>query len=523
MKLNPTILAILLGASTLGYLKAQQTVVESPTTAPTDSTVGQLTTLPTKESEPELKAKPAELEPAKETLSVDFPDEDVRNVVRNVADLYELNIIIPDTLQGRVSIKLKDVTWRQIFRSVLEQKGHGFREEDGVIKILTMDQMASEPPKTVVVKMNNVSITNIKPILDPLLSAKREKTETSPEVRGGNIVLNSFSNELIITDLPQVAEQVAAMAKRLDVEPRQVVIETKFIEVSRAASLEMGARFDTNNTFSGSSNRLQTTTLANGTTSQVGTFNALLSTQDLQVALRLLAGTSQSKIVSNPTVIAISGRPSLIEVKRLEPTVQESVGNGDNSNVARTITYDEKIYEGVTLTVTPNISTNDLVNLGIEAEKQDLPQNSRIAAADLVRRKAKLEMIIKNGYTAAIGGLLDTVNDKSNSRVPIIGDIPVLGNLFKQKQDRQTERNLMIFITASILVPSSTTYENLVTPSRMSDLDLTPRDLEGVTYNDKISPEERELLDRAKAERKAKQDAKILNYLQPKPVKGGAK
>jgi general secretion pathway protein D len=378
--------------------------------------------------------------------------------------------------------------------------------------------MASEPPKTVVVKLNNVSITNLKPILDPLLSPKRDKTETSPEVRGGSIVLNSFSNEIIITDSPQVAEQVAAMAKRLDVEPRQVVIETKFIEVSRSLSREMGVRFSTNNTFSGSPNTLTTGSLGAGVTPEtVGTFNAFFDSQDLKVALRMLAANSRSKIISNPTVIAISGRPSVIEVKRLEPTVDETVGNGDNSKVARKIVYDEKIYEGVSLKVTPNISTNDLVSLGIEAEKQDLPQNSRIDAADLVRRKAQLEMIIKNGYTAAIGGLLDTVNDKSNSRIPVLGDIPVVGNLFKQKQSRETERNLMVFITASILEPSKTTYDNLVSPSRLRDLDLTARDLEGVTYNKKISPEERELLDRNTAARKAKQDAEILNSLQDKP------
>src|SRR5687768_566596 len=107
----------------------------------------------------------------RDTLSVDFPDEDVRNILRNVADLFELNIIMPDTLQGKTTIKLRDVTWRQIFQSVLAPVNYTYVEDGNIIKIISNDSLLQEPVSTDVFLINYARASDILPTINSLVDA----------------------------------------------------------------------------------------------------------------------------------------------------------------------------------------------------------------------------------------------------------------------------------------------------------------------------------------------------------------
>ena len=105
----------------------------------------------------------------RDTLSVDFPDEDIRNILRNVADLFELNIIMPETLQGKTTIKLRDVTWRQIFESVLGPVGYTYKEEGNIIKIVSNESLLQEPTSTDVFLINYAKASDIQPTITSLI------------------------------------------------------------------------------------------------------------------------------------------------------------------------------------------------------------------------------------------------------------------------------------------------------------------------------------------------------------------
>ena len=105
----------------------------------------------------------------RDTLSVDFPDEDIRNILRNVADLFELNIIMPDTLQGKTTIKLRDVTWRQIFQSVLAPVNYTYVEDGNIIKIISNDSLLQEPVSTDVFLINYARAADILPTISSLV------------------------------------------------------------------------------------------------------------------------------------------------------------------------------------------------------------------------------------------------------------------------------------------------------------------------------------------------------------------
>jgi type II secretory pathway component GspD/PulD (secretin) len=159
---------------------------------------------------------------SQDTLSVDFPDEDIKTILRNVADLFELNLVVPDTLAGKTSIKLRDVTWRQIFQVVLSPVGYSYVEEGNIIKIVSNEQLNLEPGTTEVFLINNAKADALKPTLDAMVDA----------ATGGKIVVDGRSNALIITERPSRMVKIRKIIEALDKATDQVMLESKFIEVT---------------------------------------------------------------------------------------------------------------------------------------------------------------------------------------------------------------------------------------------------------------------------------------------------
>lgn len=166
----------------------------------------------------------------RDTLTVDFPDEDIRNILRNVADLFELNIIMPDTLQGKTTIKLRDVTWRQIFESVLSPVGYTFREEGNIIKIVSNESLLQEPTSTDVFIINYARAADIAPIVNSLVDA----------AAGGKIVVDVRSNSLVITERGSRMNRIRPIIEQLDRATEQVMIESKFVEVTGSDVKNLG-------------------------------------------------------------------------------------------------------------------------------------------------------------------------------------------------------------------------------------------------------------------------------------------
>ena len=142
----------------------------------------------------------------KDTLSVDFPDEDIRTILRNVADLFELNLVIPETMQGKTSIKLRDVTWRQIFEVVLTPIGYTYIEQGSIIKIVSLESLAQEPVNTEIFVFNYARASEILPIVSSLVES----------AAGGKIVVDARSNSLVITERPSRLNRIRPIITQLD-------------------------------------------------------------------------------------------------------------------------------------------------------------------------------------------------------------------------------------------------------------------------------------------------------------------
>jgi type II secretory pathway component GspD/PulD (secretin) len=209
-------------------------------------------------------------EKTKDTLSVDFPDEEIRSILRNVADLFELNLVVPETLQGKTSIKLRDVTWRQIFQVTLAPVGYTFVEDGNIIKIVTVDSLNLEPVTTDVFIINYAKAEDIKKSVEPLVEA----------AAGGRVIVDTRSNALVISERPTRLTRIRSIVERLDKATDQVMIESKFIEVTDRDVKNLGVKWNSLNgyqisagPFNQTFNRSRTGGYNNGTDLSNGSSN----------------------------------------------------------------------------------------------------------------------------------------------------------------------------------------------------------------------------------------------------------
>lgn len=491
---------------------------------------------------------------ADETITIDFPDEEIRSVLRNVADLYELNLVIPDTLVGRTSVKLREVTWEQVFNVVLAPVGYTHIKDENIIKIVSREELAMEPTDTRVFLINFARAEDILKTIEPMVS---------PEI-GGRVQVDIRSNALVITERPSRMEKIQEVIDRLDKPTDQIMIESKFIEASDRDISNIGVnwaslsgyglqaspftRTDTNgynrsssvdntNGFNNSttgtasngtsllnsavvdnltglptSNRSTTTTniLNDVATENIGTATGLsgvtngtnfdsittnvLSADQFQVVLSALESDTDVKLVSNPTVVTLNNSQATINIGEDYPipkfTYNEERGTFEISDI-------EYKSIGINLNVTPQVNSAGFINLDIEPEVSARAGTVPLGGASgtevpiISTRKTKTKITIKDGYTLAIGGLVESTDTKETSKVPFLGDIPGLGRLFRSNSNNLVTRNLIIFITAKTLNPDGSSYEEVVDARLLHDMDIRAEDIPGY----EMSSRERELLE----------------------------
>ena len=496
-----------------------------------------------------------------DTLSVDFPDEEIRNILRNVAELFDLNIVIPDTLQGKTSIKLHDVTWRQIFQVVLTPVGYTFIEDGNIIKIVSNESLTQEPVSTEIFLINYAKASEIQPTLASLVDA----------TAGGKIVIDPRTNSLVITERPSRMKRIRPVIEMLDRPTAQVMIESKFVEISNndvknigvnwsslsgetltatpasggfytyghtygsnatngftnsnqntgntstsnVANQNSGSNSSTNvtstngvlsNTSSTGTNSSLSNTLANtvasgvaSTLSNTATFagggaatniiSAVFSADQFKLVLSALQQFNDSKIVSNPTIVTLNNTEATINVGQQFPipsyTFNQQTGPFEVSGF---------LYKdiGIILKVTPQVNSQGFIKLTLAPEVSQNQGTTSFGGASgasipiIGSRKATTQVSLKDGYTMGIGGLISHNYNQVTNSVPFLGSIPVIGYLFKQKNNNDVVDNLVIFITAKTISAEGAPAEQIYNSKDLRGFDLKRSDLPG--YRDGSDP-----------------------------------
>ncbi|WPJ95038.1 secretin N-terminal domain-containing protein [Coraliomargarita algicola] len=469
---------------------------------------------------------------SEETISVDFPDEDVRTILRNVAELFELNLVIPDTLIGRTSIKLRNITWRQAFEVVLEPLGYTYVEDRNIVRIKSIEELTTEPVDTHVFIANYARADNLLSSIAPLIDNSA----------GGRIQVDVRSNALVITERPSRMGKIQEIIERLDRATDQVMIESKFIEVTNTDTKNLGVNWASLSGYSASAGpfqrawtreRTNTNTRTSGTVDDEGinssdgltyengtTFSdtleslastsrldtAVFSADQFEVILSALNTQDDIKLVSNPTVVTLNNTQAKIAIGERYPIPEYTFNAETGQRQLDQINYEDI---GINLDVTPQVNSAGFINLKIipEVSSSDrfaLIENTEIPIIE--SRRTETTIMVKDGYTLAIGGLVEDSTSKRDTKVPVLGNLPGIGRLFSSESDEISQRNLIIFITAKTLNPDGSTYRDIIDPRVIDRMGIVPSELPG--YN--LSVEEKSLLDKLDAYRTQADQEKAL-------------
>ncbi|SFN27770.1 type IV pilus assembly protein PilQ [Formivibrio citricus] len=415
-------------------------------------------------------------------LSLNFQNVEVRTVLQVLAEFTGLNIITSDTVKGEITLRLKDVPWDQAMDIILQAKGLDMRKSGNVVWIAPRDELAAKEKQELESKKQ---IEELVATQQELFKLKYHKVEAFEKMlkddkqklsllsKRGSVILDPMTNTLVVNDIPSKLEEIRALLSKLDVPTGQVMIEARIVEASDTFSRELGTKlklgFSTGNPLSstllsstsstGSSGSYGGTTTGNngyaGTGLSLPAANingfgagslllAAASTHALiSLELSALEGEGQGKIVSSPRLVTADRVEAVIEDGQEIPYT-ETAPNG-----ATTITFKKAV---LSLKVKPQITPDGNIMMDVKVNKDSAAYDRMTAVGPPIDTKqVTTRVLVENGGTIVIGGIFVSQRTKQTDQIPLLGDIPVLGHLFKHKSDTNNKKELLIFITPKIL------------------------------------------------------------------------
>jgi type IV pilus assembly protein PilQ len=436
---------------------------------------------------PILKETAAELQKKKlafkgERLSLNFQSIEVRAVLQLIADFTDLNLITSDSVQGNVTLRLKNVPWDQALDIILRSKGLAMVKNGNVISVAPAEEIAARAKLDQAIEAEAPLISDSIQInyakagdFTKLLKTK----DNSLLSQRGSVSVDTRTNRLLIRDTTKNVDAIIALVQQLDIPVRQVLIETRIVLATNDFSKELGVRFGISHQDT-SINGANTDTIGvSGTSpaaedarqgnipSQPGRFNVDLPVTSLAASAgsiglalsRLPFGTlidlelsaaqteGRSETISSPRVITSDQSKAVIETGTEIPYAEAS------SSGAATVTFKKAV---LSLEVTPQITPDDRIIMDLIVSK-DSPDFANLTAAGppIKTQSVTTNVLVDNGETIVLGGVYEQTKSKSVQRVPFFGELPLIGFLFRSTFEQDNKSELLIFITPKLLKDSA--------------------------------------------------------------------
>lgn len=452
----------------------------------------------TVEVKPVVKTAP-ELEDKKEytgeRLTLNFQDIETRAVLQLLADTSGQNMVISDSVKGNVTLRLQNVPWDQALDIVLRNKGLDMRRQGNVILVAPAAELAARDKELLAAKKETSELVplrteylqvNYAKAADLAALIKSGKGGSLLSDRG-NVSIDERTNTLLLQDIPDRLADIRRLVSTLDIPVRQVQIEARVVIVSDDFTRSLGVRFGTTAVGSNGSNGLYTVTgSAAGADTIVSSGLTNVQSTGTPFPVTLPTGTAASNRymvnlpASNPAgnlAFAILGSDYLVD---LELSAAQAEGRGEIVSSPRVITANQKeaeIEQGteipyqqasssgatniqfkkavLSLKATPQITPDNRIILDLEVTKDSVGQNVPTGTGGFVpsidTRKISTQVLVDDGQTVVLGGILETERTETDNKVPWLGDIPILGHLFKSTTSTNNKAELLIFVTPKIL------------------------------------------------------------------------
>jgi len=390
------------------------------------------------------------VEPAYKGLpvSLDVQDAEMGTVLRSLASFSGTNIVASPRVLGKVTVKLEDVPWEEALTVILRSHSFDFIEENGVYRIDTAEELRQE--KLAVERarkqVEDLAILNIG--LVHLKFANAEEVKDSLErmlTDRGNIDVDVRTNSLLINDVQDRVDLIANMAKSLDSQTPQVEINARLVDMDVRATRELGvnwgiANFKSPGNNIGGSLAIDNSLQAPSADLRVGTIQ---DWGELMMQVEALENNNKAHLISNPVITTTDNREAKILVGQKIPLiVSDEAGNA--------ITQLTTI--GIMLQVTPHINNENRITLDIHNEVSDLSSQATVQGGVIINTsESDTRVLVENGETAIIAGLIRKVESKLESGVPLLKEIPLIGALFKHSSTTKDSRELVIFVKPTIV------------------------------------------------------------------------
>ncbi len=411
-----------------------------------------------------------------EKLSLNFQNVEIRSVLQVIADFTGLNIIASDSVQGNITLRLKDVPWDQALDIILQSKGLSKRKNGNVVLIAPTDEVNT---KEKLALEANQQISELEQLQTESFQLSYQKAEDLKKLlsdekqrilsKRGSAVFDARTNTLFVQDTGSRLDELRKLIAKIDVPVRQVMIEARIVIADDKWSKQLGFRFggrggfNRNNTNLGVSSTLNpSSTIAGGalTAANVsdtpnvslpisGTPTGSLAFTLLNIGsgnligfeLQALEADKRGKVVSSPRVITADKQKAVIE-QGTEIPYQTSSANGGT-----TISFKSAV---LSLSVTPQITPDGRVIMDLEVKKDAVGQVfAGIPSIDT--KKVLTQILVDDGETAVLGGIYEQTSRVDTEKVPFFGDIPFLGRLFKNDSRVDDKIELLVFITPKII------------------------------------------------------------------------
>lgn len=455
----------------------------------------------------ELKVDPSKLTQGPgysgEKLSLNFQNIEVRSLLQVIADFTSFNIVTSESVSGSLTLRLKDVPWDQALDIILQSKGLGMRKTGNVILVAPQDELSArekqqleskvnvenlEPLKTQVFQLKfakapDIMLRMTNPVgnAGPAANGQSQKAQSGMLSARGNVSADPRTNQLFVTDIPTRLRDIEALLARIDVAVRQVVIEARIVEASDSFGKSIGVRLggadlrgirggDAGYSVGGSS-RVAVGGSYDAVANSTGYFGASESgamSNFVNLPAKSVGGAEAAKFAL--TLF----NPSANRLLNLEIQAMEAEGKGTVVSSPRLLTADQvkalieqgtdipysvQSKDGPTLAfkkavlkleVTPQITPDGQIILDLEINKDSVGE--RLPQGVAINTKAiKTQAIVDNGGTVMLGGIFESTEAKSESKVPLLGDLPYVGNLFKTRNTEINKTEMLVFITPRIL------------------------------------------------------------------------
>jgi len=457
-----------------------------------------------------LEVRPMKVDPNKltqgpgyagEKLSLNFQNIEVRALLQVIADFTNFNVVTSDTVTGSVTLRLKDVPWDQALDIILQSKGLGVRKSGNVLWIAPKDELAAkeklelesrkqvadlEPLRTQSFQLNYTKAEDVaKGLTGQGTGAQQGGVASRILSARGSVISEPRTNQIFVSDIPSKLEEIQGLIAKIDIPVRQVMIEARIVEADdkfgRALGVKLGA-LDLNSAnpgygVGGGNTRVSlptgnylgvgeqtgqavitsgsyipntqfvslpanTSTLGGATAASFALSLFSASAQKfLNLELSALEADGKGKIISSPRVITADQIKALIE-QGTELPYQVATSSGATSIQFR--------KANLKLEVTPQITPEGNVILDVDVNKDSVGQNTAAGFA-IDTKHVKTQVLVENGGTVVIGGIFTQNEREDINKVPLLGDVPVLGYLFKNTTRSSAKTELLVFLTPKII------------------------------------------------------------------------